>query len=79
MMRPKSAMFYINDIEAISCDLSDLILQSMDDNQEVDDLLELINRWSLESITAIFLDIFYLFRSKSYNEKWLIMKNSGLL
>ena len=57
MMRPKSAMFYINDIEAISVDLSELIFQSIDDNQEVDDLLDLINRWSLESITAIFLDM----------------------
>ena len=57
MMRPKSAMFYINDIEKISFDLSELILQSMDNNQEVEDLLDFINRWSLESITAIFLDM----------------------
>ena len=57
MMRPKSAFFYIGIVEEISYELQGLISKSLDENQEVDDLLELINRWATESITAIFLDI----------------------
>ena len=56
-MRPKSAMFYINDIEEISKDLTDLVAATVDSNNEVDDLLDHINKWSLESIIAIFLDM----------------------
>ena len=57
MLRPKSAMFYINDIQEISSELGDLVQKNLDDNKEVSDLLEYINRWSLESIIAIFLDM----------------------
>lgn len=56
MMRPKSAMFYINDIEEISQELTQVLADSMDSNNEVDDVLEYVNQWALESIVAIFLD-----------------------
>jgi len=57
MLRPKSATFYIKDIEQISEDLNNLITETVDCNNEVEDLLDLVNRWSLESIIAIFLDM----------------------
>jgi len=57
MLRPKSAMFYIDDIEQISAELNDLINSTIDKKGEVDDLLDIVNRWSLESIVAIFLDM----------------------
>merc|ERR1719312_1345354 len=57
MLRPKSAMFYIDDIEQISAELNDLINSTIDKKGEVDDLLDIVNRWSLESIIAIFLDM----------------------
>ena len=56
MLRPKSAMAYIEDIEQISSALLDLIEDSLDDNREVDDLLEHVNKFALESIVIIFLD-----------------------
>ena len=57
MMRPKSAMFYIDSLEKISTDFTDLVTESLDHNNEVEDLLDLVNRWSLESIVAMFLDM----------------------
>ena len=56
MMRPKSAMFYLNDVENISTDLTNLITETLDENQEIDDVLDYVNRWALESVVAIFLD-----------------------
>ena len=56
MLRPKSAMSYIEDIEQISSEFLDLIDDSLNDKKEVDDLLELVNMFSLEAIVIIFLD-----------------------
>ena len=56
MLRPKSAMSYIEDIEQISSEFLDLIEDSLNDKKEVDDLLELVNMFSLEAIVIIFLD-----------------------
>ena len=56
MMRPKSAMFYIGDIEEISQQFVDLLSANTDSNGEVEDILKHISCWSLESIAAIFLD-----------------------
>ena len=56
MLRPKSAMAYIADIENISSDFLDLIEDSLDEKNEVPDLLELVNMFALESIVIIFLD-----------------------
>ena len=56
MLRPKSAMSYIEDIEQISSEFLDLIDDSLNDKNEVDDLLELVNMFSLEAIVIIFLD-----------------------
>ena len=56
MMRPKSAMFYINDIEDISEKLVILLDTRRDANDEVEDLVQDLYKWSLESIAAIFLN-----------------------
>lgn len=56
MMRPKSAMFYIRDIEEISQQFVDLITANADSNGEVEDIVRHIQCWSLESTAAIFLD-----------------------
>ena len=56
MLRPKSAMSYIPDIENISEDFLELVDDSLDEKNEVPDLLELVNMFALESIVIIFLD-----------------------
>ena len=57
MMRPKSAMFYIDSIENISEQLNDVIETLVDaKSREVDDITEACYRWALESITSIFLN-----------------------
>ena len=56
MMRPKSAMFYIRDIEEISQQLVELLTVHIDSNGEVEDVIKHVHVWSLESIAAIFLD-----------------------
>ena len=56
MMRPKSAMFYINDIEEISQQFVELLAANTDSNSEVEDIIQHLYCWSLESIAAIFLD-----------------------
>ena len=55
MLRSKSALYYISDIEDISKEMIDIVGNSLDDNNEVEDLLEIVYKWSLESITSIFL------------------------
>ena len=56
MMRPKSAMFYIKDIEDISREMVNFLESKRDGNDEVDDLTADLYKWSLESIAAIFLN-----------------------
>ena len=56
MMRLKSAMFYIKDIEEISQQLVELLTTNIDSNGEVEDVIKHVYVWSLESIAAIFLD-----------------------
>ena len=56
MLRPKSAMSYITHIENISADFLDLVHDSLDEMNEVPDLLDLVNMFALESIVIIFLD-----------------------
>jgi len=56
MLRPKSAMFYLDSIENISDELVDVFDRKMDESGEVDDIAKYIYRWSLESIASIFLD-----------------------
>ena len=56
MMRPKSAMFYIKDVEEISQQFVDLLAANTDTEDEVEDLIKHVYCWSLESIAAIFLD-----------------------
>ena len=57
MLRPKSAMYYIKDLEEISNEFLNLVVESQDENKEVADLLELVNIWALESIVVIFLNV----------------------
>jgi len=56
MLRPKSAMFYIESIEQISQELVDLIVRNKDMDGEIDNITDDLYRWSLETITSIFLD-----------------------
>ena len=57
MMRPKSAMFYMDSIEQISEQLNDVIEKVKDEKSaEVDDITEYCYRWALESITSVFLN-----------------------
>jgi len=57
MMRTKSAMFYINDLEDISEKFVNLLRTKSGVNDEVEDIVPDVHRWSLESIAAIFLNI----------------------
>jgi len=56
MLRPKSAMFYIDSIEDISQDFAEVMERKTDAKGEVDDVTKYLYRWSLESIATIFLD-----------------------
>ena len=56
MMRPQSALHYTAGLERISEDLVSLIHSAQDVEEEVEDVLDLLFRWALESITAVFLD-----------------------
>ena len=48
--------FYIKNIEAVTQDFVDHLEASRDGNNEVDDLIEYIHNWALESIGASFLN-----------------------
>jgi len=52
MMRPKSALYYVDDISEITNQFLDL----MQKNRDVPDVVPFIYRWALESVGAIFLD-----------------------
>ena len=57
MMRPKSAMYYINDIEEISQQLVDLMTANVDSEGEVEDIVKHIQCWSLESTAFLLLNL----------------------
>ena len=54
MMRAKSAMYYIDDMEVICKELVDVLEETKDKNQELD-IYPLLKLWSIESISNIFL------------------------
>ena len=56
MMRPQSAMFYIPSIEQISGDMVSLLHSARGEDDTVEDVVELVFRWALESISSVFLD-----------------------
>ena len=57
MMRPKSVFYYTESLTEIANDFVDLLACSRDDKLELpDDTLTYLHRWSLESISRIFLD-----------------------
>ena len=56
-MRPKSALIYLGDIQQCTNELLNLIEIVKDENNEIEDLFNLINRWTFESIVKIFLGI----------------------
>ena len=56
MLRPKSAMFYLKDLEQIALQFSDKLQHKSDKNMEVDDVTGLLYRWALQSVSSIFLD-----------------------
>ena len=56
MMRPQSALHYTATIERISEDLVTLLHSARGEEGEVEDVVDLVFRWALESITSVFLD-----------------------
>ena len=56
MMRPQSALYYIPSIERISEDLTTLLHSARGEEGEVENVLDFVFRWALESITSVFLD-----------------------
>jgi len=56
MLRPKSAMFYLNDLEQIALQFCEKMEHKADSSMEVDDVTGLLYRWALESVSSIFLD-----------------------
>ena len=56
MMRPRSAMFYIDTVDASSRQLCDLLRFHRDQTGLVSDVLPNVYRWALDSITSIFLN-----------------------
>lgn len=57
MMRPKSALYYIEDITEVCDDLFDLVEKKLGNDREIDDVTPLLYRWALEAVAAIFLDV----------------------
>ena len=56
MMRPQSAMFYIPGIDQISGDMVSLLTTARREDDTVEDVVDLVFRWALESISSVFLD-----------------------
>ena len=59
MLRPKSALFYIDEITGVSNDLLNLVASNMNQDRTIDDVTPWMYRWSLEAVSAIFLDTRY--------------------
>jgi len=55
MLRPKSALYYIDDITKASDDFLDLVSREGQDNT-IEDITPLVYRWALEAVGAIFLN-----------------------
>merc|ERR1711962_402601 len=56
MMRPKSALFYIDGVTQVSDDLLELIESKLDGAGYLDDATIYVYRWALDAVGAIFLD-----------------------
>ena len=57
MLRPKSALFYIDEITGVSDDLLQLMVSEINAEKGfVDDVSPFLYRWSLEAVGSIFLD-----------------------
>ena len=56
MLRPKSAMFYIDSMEEISNEFVAKMSEESDSRMEVDNVMRYIHQWSLESGVKIFLN-----------------------
>ena len=56
MMRPRSAMFYIDTVDTSSRQLCDLLKFHRDHSGVVRNVLPSVYRWALDSITSIFLN-----------------------
>lgn len=71
MLRPKSALFYIDEITGVSDDLLDLMVGGgTSDKKIVPDVSPFLYRWSLEAVCAIFLDTRFMYRSGG--QRWTI-------
>ena len=75
-MRPKSALYYIDDVTKVTDDFLELAMTNATEDGVVDDMLPLLHRWALESVGTIFLDSRYvhLYRVSQKNVR-VIKKN----
>ena len=55
MMRPKSALYYISDLEKIAMDVAEEIIEKETDQNGVMDIIKMCQKFSLESVAYVFL------------------------
>ena len=55
IMRPKSALYYIRDLEKIAMDVADEIIEKETDKDGVMDIIKMCQKFSLESVAFVFL------------------------
>ena len=53
-MRPKSALYYIEDLERIALDVTELIEKESDPSGQLD-IIKMCQKYSLEAVAYIFL------------------------
>ena len=54
MMRPKSALYYIEDLEKIALDVTELIEKESDSSGSLD-VIKMCQKYSLEAVAFVFL------------------------
>lgn len=57
LLRPESAIYYINDLQDISQELANMFKDNLDENNELSDAaLSMLHLWGFESISSVFLN-----------------------
>jgi len=56
MMRPKSALHYMDDLSQVTNEFLDLVEKNLSDKRDIPDVVPLVYRWALEAVGDIFLD-----------------------
>ena len=55
LMRPKSALYYIRDLERIAMDVSEQIIEKETDRNGVMEVVKMCQKYSLEAVAFVFL------------------------